>query len=354
MVYSVQGTILAVSLDVSALELSGGSVRLIQNMMPVGPFPGTHFGFSESGALAYVPDSARMNTVPMWVSHDGREEPLQVTPMPYRWAQLSPDGTRVALDLSPIVENSDIWIYHLERETTTRFTFGAARNFLPVWTPDGERIVFHSDREGGGLFWKRADGTGSVEHLTTEDDNFQGPSTISPDGRLVVFVETHPANRFDIKTVTLDGERVVEPLLATPFDEIRPSISPDGRWMAYQSDESGQFDVYVRPFPDVDGGKWQVSRDGGNSPVWARDGKALFYGNGQAMMRVAVATEPTFSASMPELLFEGPYTFRGRSHDVAPLGERLLMVKRSTDTPREIHVVLNWFEELKARVPTGN
>ena len=178
--------------------------------------------------------------------------------------------------------------------------------------------------------------------------------TISPDGRLVVFVEAHPTNLFDIKTVTLDGERVVEPLLATPFAESRPSISPDGRWMAYQSDESGQFDVYVRPFPDVDGGKWQVSRDGGNSPVWARDGKELFYGNGQAMTRVAVATEPTFSASMPELLFEGPYVARGRSHDVAPDGERLLMVKRSTDTPREIHVVLNWFEELKARVPTGN
>ncbi len=124
--------------------------------------------------------------------------------------------------------------------------------------------------------------------------------------------------------------------------------------MAYQSNESGQFDVFVRPFPNVDGGKWQVSRDGGNSPVWARDGKALFYRNGQAMMRVEVATEPTFSASMPELLFEGPYGTRGRSHDVAPDGERLLMVKRGTDATREVHVVLNWFEELNARVPIGN
>lgn len=272
LVYSTQGTILAVALDVSGLTVAGGSVPLIENMMPVAGPSQLHFSFSESGALVFVPISSTLNTVPMWVSHEGREEPLAITAMPYDRVQLSPDGTRAALDVMSEEENPDIWIYDLVRETTTRFTFDAAEDSGPVWTPDGERIVFRSARDGGGLFWRRADGTGSVERLTS-DGGIHFPSTISPDGRHVVFHEIHPTNSWDIKTVTLDGERIVEPLLATPFDERRPSVSLDGRWMAYQSNESGQFDVFVRPFPDVDGGKWQVSRDGGNSPVWARDGK---------------------------------------------------------------------------------
>ena len=164
----------------------------------------------------------------------------------------------------------------------------------------------------------------------------------------------HPASSWDVKTVTLDDERIVEPLLETHFGERRASLSPDGRWMAYQSDEPGEDNVFVRPFPDVDGGKWQASPDGGTSPIWARDGTALFFSKRQAVTRVDVDTEATFSASVPELLFEGPYALDVRSYDVAPDGERFLMVKRSTDATPEVRVALNWFEELKARVPTGN
>ena len=143
---------------------------------------------------------------------------------------------------------------------------------------------------------------------------------------------------------------------STAFDveanDARNPVSPDGRWIAYMSDVSGEYNVFVRPFPDVNGGQWQVSSDGGASPIWARDGTAIFYRRRQAVMRVDVDTEATFSFSVPELLFEGPYGM-GR-FDVAPDGERFLMVKESTDATPEVRVVLNWFEELKACVPTGN
>ncbi len=170
----------------------------------------------------------------------------------------------------------------------------------------------------------------------------------------MVFNAGDQSNDLDIKTVTLDDEHIVEPLLETRFDERRAVVSPNGRWIAYMSNESGEYNVFVRPFPDVSGGHWPVSSDGGQSPKWARDGTALFYARGQALMRVEVESEPTFNFSAPELVLEGPYGLGSKSYDFAPDGERFLMNKRSTDATPEVHVVLNWFEELKARVPTGN
>ena len=313
-----------------------------------------HFSFSKSGALAFVADDVTLNRTPVWRSRDGQEQALELSPRPYATVQISPDGTRVVLGVIETGGNADIWIHDLTERTTSRFTFDAAADLIPIWTPDGERIVFASDRDGGGLFWKRSDGTGAVERLVSASTGPMFPHGVSPDGKQVVFNVQHSAGSYDIKTVTLDDEHIVESLLETRFDERRATLSPNGRWMAYQSDESGESNIFVRPFPDVDGGRWQVSPDGGTNPIWARDGTELFYSKRPAVMRVAVVTETTFSASVPELVFEGPYALSTRGYDVAPDGERFLMLKLNTDAKREIHVVLNWFDELERLVPTDN
>ena len=164
------------------------------------------------------------------------------------------------------------------------------------------------------------------------------------------------AQGLSISLFSLESDRTVRPLIDTPFDDRRPALSHDGRWMAYQSNEAGRFEIYVLPYPDVGAGRWQISIDGGVSPVWAHDGTELIYRNGDAMMRVAVETDPAFVQGVPEVLFEGAYYYgTGRSYDVAPDG-RFLMLKAGAegDAPppsTQIEVVVNWFEELKARVP---
>ena len=232
----------------------------------------------------------------------------------------------------------------------------------PLWTPDGARVVFSSDRNGPmNLFWKAADGTGQAGPLTTSQ-NTHAPSSWSADRQSLVFMEV-PAvgGNADIGLLSLDDSNQPELLLQSDFAEFYPNVSPDGRWIAFSSDESGQNEVYVRPFPNVDDGRWQVSRDGGLSPVWGPDGQELFYRHGTSldMMIVAVETEPTFSPGNPEVLFAAPYRAgafgRARPFDLSPDGERFLMIKEAapdeTDVEPHIVVVENWLEELKARVP---
>ena len=255
----------------------------------------------------------------------------------------------------------DIWVYDIARQTLTRLTFEGNENQQPQWTPDGKRVTLRSIREGvpGNLFWKLADGTGAAERLTTSEFR-QNPSSWSPDGQFLAFhqrpsvIGFSPTGR-DIWILPLEGERKPRPLLRTQFNELAPKFSPDGRWLAYVSDESGRYEIYVRPFPEVEEGKWQISTDEGVEPVWAANGRELFYRNedGNRMMAVEITTEPTFRAGTPRLLFEGSY---GRSsggsafYDVTSDGQSFLMVQAAHEG--QINVVLNWFEELKRLVPT--
>jgi Tol biopolymer transport system component len=234
-------------------------------------------------------------------------------------------------------------------------TFEGNSNLNPVWTPDGKRIAFTSNKEGPqNLFWQRADGTGGLERLTTSE-YVNTPSSWSPDGQLLAFWEVNATTGWDIWMVRI-SDRKAQPFLQTPFNESVPRFSPDGRWLAYISNESGRYEIYVQPYPGP-GGKWQISTEGGTEPAWNHNGRELFYRSGDKMMAVDIVAQPSFAAGKPRMLFQGPYErspATSPNYDVSPDGQRFLMLKPANtgeSAPTQINVVLNWFEELKRRVP---
>ena len=258
----------------------------------------------------------------------------------------------------------DIWRWDLARTTLTRLTFDGAIDIHPAWTPDGRRLIFSSERAGArNLFWQAADGTGAVERLT-ESPNQQNAVAVSPDGTRLIFTETAPKTGDDVMQVELDGTHRVTPLVQTPFAEQNGIISPDGRWLAYEANDSGQFEVYVRPFPDVNGGHWQVSTGGGTRPLWARNGQELFYlSPAGALMRVGVERGPSWAATTPTLLIKEGYVTvpggnPGRTYDISPDGQRFLLIKagggsEQAAAPITLIVVQHFDEELKRLVPTN-
>jgi serine/threonine-protein kinase len=283
---------------------------------------------------------------------------IAAPPNDYACPRISPDGTKAALALSS-GSKSDIWILDVVRETITRLTFNE-HSATPLWTPDGKRIAFSSGYLGReAVYWKAADGTGEDEKLGSELP-LQKPWSWSRDGKTLLLAEASRVS-YNIGILSIEGDRNRRPLLQEKHHEICPKTSPDGRWMAYASTESGKAEVYVRPFPDVNKGKWQVSTSGGVDPLWSPDGRELFYRNGEVVMAVSVKPDPTFSFETPKTLFRGTYVSTSaidhHPWDISPDGKRFLMMKQSGSTgegfagPRRINIILNWFEELKQRVP---
>ena len=364
LVYVLDGTLMAVAFDPDRLEVTGGPVPLVASVRTAEILSGTaHFDFSDTGTLIYARDSGRQaERTLVWVDRQGTEEELRAPARAYVYPRVSPDGSRVAVDVFD--QDNDIWLWDFARESLTRFTFDTGQDRYPTWTPDGKRLAFASNRNGrANLYWKSADGTGQSERLT-ESDQLQFPFAFTPDGTRLLFRERDPGVagvNMDVFMLTLEGTKGEgKPLLASDFSEENAAISPDGRWVAYQSEESGRPEVYVRPFPDVDEGRWQIS-NGGVTPVWAPDGRKLYYVRLDdpdqedwrgALMSVRVTTEAGFSPASPEVMFEGSYfTLRGRSYDISPDGQRFLMIKEDP-APLELILVQNWFEELKRLVPT--
>jgi len=359
LIYASGGNLMAVPFDPQRLTVTGAAVPIVEGVLQSLASSGfAQYSISATGSLVYVTGSAqaRQSTL-VWVSRNGAEQPLAAPAHNYRFPRISPDGRSVALAI--VEQETQIWLYDLSRDTLTRLTFEGNLNFAPIWTADGKRIAFQSNKEGPmNIFWQLADGSGGLERLTTSE-YFNAADSWSPDGRLMFFAERTPTTGYDIWALHLN-DRKAQPLLRTRFNEMLTRVSPDGRWLAYVSDESGRLEVYVQPFPGP-GGKWQVSTEGGTGPVWNPNGRELFYLNGDKMMAVDIATQPGFSAGKPRVLFEKPYLTPSQiigppNFDVSSDGQRFLAVKpveQAAAAPTQINVVLNWSEELKQKVPTG-
>jgi serine/threonine protein kinase/Tol biopolymer transport system component len=350
LIYYRAGTLLAVAFDPAFLEVAGNApVTVAEDVRESVSTTGAEYSFSAAGSLAHISARRQFEGRLVWVDRKGTIEPLPVPPRNYSRPSLSPDGRRIAVE--NWADTYEIWIYDLERGTLSRFSTEEGSSQAPIWTPDGKRLTYQGYRAGfRNLFWKPADNTGDEERLT-EGENGQVANSWSPDGKWLAFYDVSPTTGSDIWMLRLAGERKQEPFLKTPFNERFPRFSPDGRWVAYQSDESGRVEVYVQPFPGP-GGKWRVSTEGGASPCWARDGRELFYYYGNKMMAVEVKTEPTFTAGKPRLLFEGQFN---SYYVVSPDSRRFLMIQAvEPEQPvTRIDLVLNWFEELKRLVPVG-
>ena len=347
------GTLLVQQFDPDRLELKGDAVPIAEHVQFNAVSGRAAVAVSENGVLAYrlMPASAQFKLV--WVDRKGAEQALAAPLHTYRNPRLSPDGQRVAVTIDE--SGSQEWLLDTGRGSLSRLTLEGTYNGGSAWSPDGKRITFGSDRAGPrNLFWQPSDGSGNAERLLT-DDRVQVASSWSPDGQNLAFEQTSPNTGWDIFVFRL-SDRKAEPFLQTRANEIAPRFSPDGRWIAYASDESGRYEVYVQPFPGP-GGKWQISTQGGTEPVWARSGE-LFYRNGDKLMVAETTTHPNFSAGNPKLVFEQRYAAYQTlpDYDVSADGQRFLFTKSGEEAQArsEINVVVNWPEELKQKVPTGN
>jgi serine/threonine-protein kinase len=358
LIFLRENALWAVAFDPTRLEVSGDPVPVLEG---VGRQTNSAlFDIAANGTLVYTPASgeSRLRTL-VWVDRNGREEAITTPVRAYDGVRLSPDGTSLALEARD--EETDIWIWHLVRRTLTRLTFDRAGDGAPEWTPDGRRIVFASDREGGvvNLYWQPADGTGSTERLT-DGLGTQFPTQVSPDGMVALFADQRDGPA-DLLAVSLtrpegaSGPREITTLLKTPFVEQAGVVSPDGRWLAYESNASGRFEIYVRPYPDVSGGQWQVSPSGGQKPRWSRDARELFFVNERTVMAVRVEPGPGWTAGVPQAVVKGPYAFeRPRPYDVSLDGKRFVLTKEDADASvpsgPTIVVVENWAQELRSLV----
>ena len=370
LVYGLGRTLLAQAFDLDALATRGGPVALVEAVQSVegAVTGGMQFSVSGDGALVYVPgrrDLASEQRL-VWVGHEGQEEFLDVPAAAYVGPRVSPEGTRVVASI-PRASGSAIWIADATRGTLNVVTTGEANDSWPIWTPDGQHVVFTSARDGElGFFRKSADGTGDVERLATiEGANGLVADSWSPDGSRLVFTLFAQGTGGDIGVLSLEGDRSWEPLLETTRHEANPAISPDGQWIAYTSSDTGRNEVYVQRFPDL-GERQQISTSGGGDPIWSPDGTALYYlgrraSGEEAMAVVTIDPGPPLSVGSPEMLFDRtPYTRPfgpGRFHDIAPDGQRFLMLSSQAAGETgavlrpQINVVLNWFQELTERVP---
>ena len=359
LVYVASGTLRVVAFDLERLEVVGTPIPVVPQVVTL-PNGTAEFDVADNGTLVYVPGGAVAPARTLvWVDRQGREAAINVPGRAYVAPRLSPDGARVALEVRD--QNNDIWVFDFARETLTRVTFDPGLEAAPTWMPDGRRMVFSSQPNEGAasLFWQAADGTGTAERLTENPSRMiQFPSAVSPDGTRVLFTQGGNATATDVMSLTLDKDHRVQPVVQTQFAELNGEISPDGRWLAYQSNDSGQVQIFVVPFPNVNTGRWQVSIGGGTRPLWARNGQELFYLTPDAtLMSMPVARGTTWTPATPEKLIDAPY-YGGttRNYDVSPDGKRFLMIKQGggdqTPAPTSIVVVQNWPQELKRLAPT--
>jgi dipeptidyl aminopeptidase/acylaminoacyl peptidase len=341
-----EGTLMAQAFDAASLELTGAPFRVAEQVGRLRTISEAYFSVSETGVLVYQSSDAGKTQL-VWFDRSGKQLGAPGPLGDYGFPALSPDEKRVAIDRDDAQTGMyDIWLLDLARGIPSRFTFDPANDVYPVWSPDGSRIVFSSNRDGAGnLYQKLSSGSVSEEALLKSSDR-KFPSDWSLDGRFILYNQLSPNRQWDLWVLPLFGDRQPFPFLQTKFREIGGVFSPDGKWIAYLSDESGSYQVYVQSFPPS-GGQWQISSEGGSFPRFRRDGKELFYlaENGKLMAVEVKANTSGLEFSAPKPLFETHSTDR---FAVTADGQRFLIntpVEESTSAP--ITVILNWTAEAK-------
>jgi dipeptidyl aminopeptidase/acylaminoacyl peptidase len=352
----------AVPFDLASLEITGSPFQVLDGVVTSDGYGSAHFGFSANGTLVYLaggPESYHYEV--SWLARDGTVVPLSIPSRPYGDARVSPDGRHVAW--SVLGANAGIWIYELERKTELRLTTHWD-NYTPTWSRDGAYVAFGSNQNGPTGIWRaRADGSGASERVV-ETASIAYPASWSPDDGTLAYSQLDPANGSDLWSWS--AETGAQPLLQTKFQESSPMISPNGKWLAYVSDESGRAEVYVQAFPAA-GRKWRMSVDGGDAPSWSADGRELFYWRGATLLITTVTIEPDFAAGETRVLLETPFT-DVLSYDASPDGEHFVVIARALgEGPQvlpsgpsaaqmryspgafasDVNVIVNWFPTLE-------
>jgi Tol biopolymer transport system component/predicted Ser/Thr protein kinase len=354
-------SLFALPFDSRRLAAAGAPVKLMDgvavayNNGALSPYA----AISATGSLAYLPDDPRQYNLRLtWVSPTGEAQPLGPENREIQFAALSPDGGSVVMEIAD-ADGAHLWIWDAQRETLARLT-SEGNSHCPIWSADGQWVIFSSDAGGAemNLFRKRADGTGAAERLVTSP-NHQDASSVSPDGRWIVYGEFNSAaSRYEVWMLDVP-QRAARRFAETQFSETYPAISPDGKWIAYSSNEAGRLEIHVQAFPQG-GRKWLVSGEGGTMPLWSRDGRTLFFLNRSTLMAASVEPGPDLHPGKPRPVMNPPLAGAGGfghpSYDVSPDGKRFLILASTLpagEGPREMTVVLNWAEEVKRIVRGG-
>jgi Tol biopolymer transport system component len=348
-VYVKDGTLVAQRFDASALKIGGEPVPIAEQMGATSNGL-ADFSVSDDGVLVYRGGASSSDRL-VWLDRTGKELSEIDKPSSYGTTALSPDGTRLAIAMNDSrSDKSDIWVRDLARGVTSRLTFDPAEDANPVWSPDGSSIVFSSDRKGPpSLFEKNASGTGAEKEIWSCGDTLV-PSDWSRDGRFLLVNRLTTKTGWDLWVVPLDGKSQPFAFIETPFSDLLPAFSPDGHYVAYMSNETSRYEIYVQQFPGP-GGKWQVSANGGVEPHWSADGKTIYYrAPGAKVMAASVQTGGTFTADVPRPLFEATTQpgQRRNSYLVTRDGQKFLVLSPlGKEKVAPLTVVLHWPAALK-------
>jgi Tol biopolymer transport system component len=347
LVYARSATLIAAPFDVRTAKVTGPGITLVENVRSE-EWGSVQYALALDGTLVYVSGGPAWFSKLVWADRSGGASPIAAPARAYQNFSLSPDGQRIALEISEAT--SDIYLYEFAHGGLIRFT-NDGNNGYPRWTPDGKAVTFSRYTTSGlDVISKSVDSGSEVKLISREIGDFQA---WAPDGKKLVFMQAAPETGLDLWMKS--GDQPPLPWLVTPFREMLAAFSRDGKYIAYTSDESGQYEIYVRP-ASGEAARWQISTEGGEESLWSKDGRELFYRNGPKWMAVAITTSPQFKASAPRILFEGPYrNVRGVSYDVAADGRFLLLEENYKQPPTtQLQAIFNWSEEVKRRVPAGS
>jgi len=352
LLYVNQGALMARGFDASSLKLTGEPATVVEHVAEVGANHEYDFSASDNGVLAY--QSGNPNAQLTWFDRDGKKLKTVGETANYSEVALSPDGRHAAVGMLDADDRaSDVWIVDFDRNSSSRLTFDPSGDGSPVWSPDGSKIVFGSNRVGNGqvnLYLKSAAGSGE-EQLLLQSDGEKFATSWSRDGQYIFFENWIPKSSATVWVLPVTGDRQSKPALPpSSFDQLQGKISPDGHFLAYSSNESGRGEVYVQPFPAT-GGKWQISSGGGGLPLWRPDGKELFFlAEGGKVMSAEIGTDRGFQSGIPRQLFQADIKYRGDAwpYDVRADGQALIInVLAQGNSAAPLTIVLNWTATLK-------